>query len=81
MSTHATKMLVKIEAILEGTADPSIRATEINGVRLEKYPITDLLNLRAYYKNEIARETAAAANTGTTTGFGTPVTFWGRSMP
>lgn len=81
MSTHASKMLVKIEAILEGTADPSVRRTQINGVELERYPVADLLKLRSFYKNELAQETAAAANTGTTTTLGTPVTFFGRCMP
>lgn len=79
--THAEKMIIKIEAILEGTADPSVRATEINGVRLERYPVADLLKLRSFYKSENALEAAAAANTGTTSAFGTPVTFFGRCMP
>ena len=80
-TTHAQIMLAKVEAVLEGTADPSVRRSEINGRAIELYPVADLLKLRSYYLAEVAKESAAAANTGTTTTFGTPVTFFGRCMP
>lgn len=81
MSTHASIMLAKIEAILEGTADVSTRRTRLGDKELEKWPVGDLLKLRATYRSEVALETAAAANTGSTTPLGAPVVFFGRSMP
>ena len=79
-TTHAQRMLAKIEAALEGTSDPSVRRQVINGKEIERYSPLELVKLHAIYQAKVDQETAAAANTGTTATFGTPVTFFGRCL-
>lgn len=61
--THARKVLDLIEAWLESKA-PTAAAFELNGRKLQNYPIPDLLVLRDRYRAEVRREDAAALGAG-----------------
>lgn len=58
--THARKMLDAIEAWLESKA-PTAAAVEVNGRKLQNYPLPELLALRDRYRVEVRREEFAAA--------------------
>lgn len=60
--THAEKMLALIDAWLESRA-PVAGSTEINGRKIQYYPITDLLVMRDRFAREVAREQAAPGKT------------------
>jgi hypothetical protein len=54
--THARKVLDAIEAWLESKA-PTAGAFEHAGIKIQNYPIADLLALRDRYRAEVRRET------------------------
>lgn len=56
--THAEKMLAAIDAWLEAKA-PTSANVEINGRKIQYYPLTDLLAMRDKYARIVAREQAA----------------------
>lgn len=53
--THAEKMLVAIEALLEGRALREHKTIKQNGRELTKHSFSELIELRDYYRGEIAR--------------------------
>lgn len=53
--THAQKMLVAIEALLEGRASREHKSIKQNGKELYKHSFAELTELRDYYKSEITR--------------------------
>lgn len=55
--THAEKMLANIEAWLESRA-PTAGALEINGRKIQNYPLAELLSLRDKYAAMVKREQA-----------------------
>ncbi len=59
MRSHARRVLDSIEAVLERRATKDQQSYEIDGRRLDRTPIADLLNLRDYYRREAASELAA----------------------
>lgn len=59
LRSHAKKCLDAIEAVLEGRATREILNSDVNGVKLERIPLADLLMLRDRYKQEYNRELKA----------------------
>lgn len=57
---HTRKVLAAIEAVIEGRATLDQERYRIGERELHRTPIADLLKLRAHYRAELARETAAA---------------------
>lgn len=57
VASHAQKMLANIEAWLESRA-PTAGAIEINGRKLQNYPLPELLAMRDKYARMVAREQA-----------------------
>lgn len=58
-STHAERVLAKIEAVIEGRATTDVLNYEINGRQLGRAQIEDLLLLRSKYRDEVRRERMA----------------------
>lgn len=58
-STHAERVLAKIEAVIEGRATTDVLNYEINGRQLGRAQIEDLLKLRSVYRDEVRRERRA----------------------
>ena len=56
--THAQISLDKIESLIEGKADNDAQEYSIAGRQLKKYTFKELLELREYYKREVAKEKA-----------------------
>jgi len=48
--------LDNIEAVIQGRASSSVLNSTVNGTRLERVPIADLLKLRDYYASLVASE-------------------------
>ena len=63
--THARKVLDAIEAVIENRATIDQKSYSINGRSLERTPITDLLSLRNYYREQVARETPKGRSNAT----------------
>lgn len=63
VTTHAQRMLVKLEAVLEGKAGDDILDSEIEGTVIRRMPLADVYKMRAKYKrerqSEIAQENVA----------------------
>lgn len=49
---HAQKVLESIEAVIEGRAGKDQESYQIEGRRLDRTPIADLLRLRLFYRQE-----------------------------
>ena len=58
--SQARRALEAIESMLEGRASSAVMEYEIAGRRLRNYPIPELLTLRDRYRQDVAREDAAA---------------------
>lgn len=58
-TTHARRTLAAIEAVIERRASKDQNGYTIDGRRLDRTPIPDLLLLRDRYKREVAREVEA----------------------
>lgn len=56
--THAQIALDKIENLIEGKADNDAQEYSIAGRQLKKYAFKELLDLREYYRREVAKEKA-----------------------
>ena len=56
--THAQITLDKIESLIEGKADNDAQEYSVAGRELKKYTFNELLNLREYYRREVAKEKA-----------------------
>ena len=56
--SHASDMLSKIEAVLEGRIDADVESYQIAGRQITKIPIPELIKMRQYYKSEVAGENA-----------------------
>ena len=56
--THAQITLDKIESLIEGKADNDAQEYSIAGRQLKKYTFKELLELREYYRREVAKEKA-----------------------
>lgn len=56
VTTHATKVLAAIEAVIEGRATVDQQSYTIEGRTLQRTPMQDLLLLRDRYKREVAQE-------------------------
>ena len=56
--THAQITLDKIESLIEGKADNDAQEYSIAGRQLKKYSFNELLDLREYYRREVAKEKA-----------------------
>jgi hypothetical protein len=56
--THAQIALDKIENLIEGKADNDAQEYSIAGRQLKKYSFKELLDLREYYRREVAKEKA-----------------------
>lgn len=54
---HARLVLDAIEAVIENRATKDQQSYTIGGRSLQRTPLGDLLNLRAHYRREVARET------------------------
>lgn len=54
--SHVQKVLDAIEAVLERRATHDQLKQEVNGVRIERMPVADLMMMRARYKAEVAEE-------------------------
>lgn len=61
--TRAQRMVEKIEAMLEGNASAGVRRYRINNRELERYTLSELMDLLAYWKRQAAIE--ARKNAGT----------------
>ena len=59
--SHAEIVLANIETVLEGKATADNLKYEINGRSLEKYPWSELVQMRSHYRAEVAAEKTAAA--------------------
>lgn len=57
----ASKILEKIEAVLEGRASTDVLKYEIRGRSLERMPIEDLIKWRSYWQKELKKEEAMAS--------------------
>lgn len=53
--SHAEKMLVKIESILEGKADRDVSSYSIAGRSLNTYTFEELTTFRDYYRREVTK--------------------------
>ena len=60
LRTHAEKVLDAIEAVIEGRASKDQESYTISGRTLQRTPLRDLLNLRKYYKDQVATEKGTA---------------------
>jgi hypothetical protein len=58
--TRAQRMVEKIEAMLEGNASAGVRRYRINNRELERYSVSELMDLLAYWKRQAAIETRKA---------------------
>lgn len=56
--THAEITLDKIEALIQGKADNDALEYEVANRKLKKYDFKQLIELRDYYKKEVAKEKA-----------------------
>lgn len=54
--THARKVLDAVEATLEGRATNDQLSYTINGRSLQRTPLTELLQLREHYRDEVRKE-------------------------
>lgn len=54
--THAQKCLEAIEAVIEGRATSNQSSVKVGTKELQYYSFTELLALRAYYRNEVESE-------------------------
>lgn len=69
LTTHAQRMLTKLEAVLEGKANDDILDSEIEGTMIRRIPFDQLYKLRAKYIQERRGEVAQmAANSHQPTG-------------
>ena len=59
--THAEICLANIETIIQGKATADNLEYEVNDRRLKKYSWAELLQARAHFKAEVARERRAAS--------------------
>ena len=59
--THAEICLANIEAVIQGKATADNLEYEVNDRRLKKYSWAELLQARAHFKAEVAREQRAAS--------------------
>ena len=59
LRSHARKVLTNIEAVLEGRATLDQMSYTIDGRRLDRTPLADLMNMRDRYRRDVARETQA----------------------
>jgi hypothetical protein len=57
--SHAKKVLDAIEAVMENRASIDQQAYVLNGLRLDRTPLEDLIKLRDRYKKEYENEIAA----------------------
>lgn len=58
--SHVKRVLDAIEAVIEGRASRDQQSLEIDGYRLDRTPLTDLLALRSKYLQEYRAEKQAA---------------------
>lgn len=63
--THARKVLDAIEAVIENRATTDQKSYSINGRSLERTPISELLSLRNYYREQVANESPRGRTTAT----------------
>lgn len=76
--THARKVLDAIEAVIEGTASHEQAAMTIDGERLERRSVDELLKLRTIYRAEVQVEDSAQDGTGTGSFYSVPFSFGGQ---
>ncbi|WP_127110394.1 hypothetical protein [Pararhodobacter zhoushanensis] len=57
--SHAERVLVAIEAVIEGRATKDQQAYQINGRSITRMTVADLLLLRSRYRDEVRRQKAA----------------------
>ena len=68
-TTHAQRMLAKLEAVLEGKASDDILDSEIEGTIIRRMPFSEIYKLRAKYRRERQGEIATEnARNGRPTG-------------
>lgn len=68
-STHAERTLAAIERVIEGRASRGDWETEIDGTRIKKMTVAELIQLRQQYRNEVRAEKARQrGRTGRNTG-------------
>ena len=60
LRSHARRMLERVEAMLEGTADLSVQSYSIAGRSLSRYSPAELQDLRDTYRREVRAEALAA---------------------
>lgn len=69
LTTHAQRMLIKLEAVLEGKAGDDILDSEIEGTVIRRMSFDEIYKMRAKYKREREAEIAIQnARNGTPTG-------------
>lgn len=61
--SFATDMLTQVESVLTDRLSADVQEYQHNGRRLVLMPVSELLELRDYFKAEASKE-AAAASTG-----------------
>ena len=66
---HAEKMLEAIEAAIEGRLTDDYKTLKINNREITKFTFDELLNLRTYYRSELARIKARRNKTFKTIGY------------
>lgn len=68
-STHAERTLAAIERVIEGRASKGDWETEIDGIRIKKMTVEELIRLRQYYRNEVrVQQAKQRGKTGRKTG-------------
>ena len=75
-STHAQRMLVVIEAAMEGRASTAESELELDGMRIKYMDLVQLMTVRDKYRAEVKREQLAAKFKDG----GAPVRFGGPSV-
>lgn len=60
--SHALRMVSAIEAVLERRASKDENGYEVEGMRLDRHSVDDLLRLLRKYRREVRRETRRAAD-------------------
>ncbi|CUW39682.1 putative phage-related protein [Magnetospirillum sp. XM-1] len=59
--SHARRTLEAIDAVIEKRASKDQMSYQIDGRRLDRTPLPDLIRLRSYYVSQVRREDDAAA--------------------
>ena len=80
--SHARKVLEAVEAVIEGRASTDQKRVRVNSggldQDLERVPVKELLDLRAYYKSLVTKEEAFARGDNTGSFMTVPFSFGGR---